>query len=351
MLEKPNIADTKLIDCLVSAYGISVRGIEFLPLGADFNTAVYRVVSDDDRRYFLKLRRVFDPVTVLVPQFLHQQGIAHIIPSLPTTTAITQWWVRVEDFTLILYPYIEGMNGFERPLSCEHWRELGQTLQQIHQLELPSTLVRQIPQESYSPFWRDKVRVFLALVQNTTFDEPVAAQLAAFLRAKASKIEDMIVRAEKAVALLENSLSQEKPRAFVLCHTDIHVGNMHICTDDEALYIVDWDAPIFAPKERDLMFIGAGIGASLRPETVNHAADDEACFYQGYRHFEGINALILSYYRYERIIQDIGEYCDQLLLTDEGGSDREASLQLFMSQFEPNNVVEIAYNTDENNTF
>ncbi len=28
---------------------------------------------------------------------------------------------------------------------------------------------------------------------------------------------------------------------------------------EEALYIVDWDTLIFAPKERELMFIGAGI--------------------------------------------------------------------------------------------
>ncbi len=27
---------------------------------------------------------------------------------------------------------------------------------------------------------------------------------------------------------------------------------------NDALYIVDWDNPILAPKERDLMFIGGG---------------------------------------------------------------------------------------------
>ncbi len=44
----------------------------------------------------------------------------------------------------------------------------------------------------------------------------------------------------------------------MLCHSDIHGGNVLIAEND-ALYIVDWDEPIMAPKERDLMFIGGGI--------------------------------------------------------------------------------------------
>jgi spectinomycin phosphotransferase len=32
-----------------------------------------------------------------------------------------------------------------------------------------------------------------------------------------------------------------------------------IVDKENALYIVDWDTLIFAPVERDLMFIGAGI--------------------------------------------------------------------------------------------
>ena len=61
MLEKPDFQDEKIIACLQTEFGVDVAQITFLPLGADQNTAVYRVVADDATLYFLKLRSgVFD---------------------------------------------------------------------------------------------------------------------------------------------------------------------------------------------------------------------------------------------------------------------------------------------------
>ena len=52
-----------------------------------------------------------------------------------------------------------------------------------------------------------------------------------------------------------------------MCHKDIHGGNILIRTDGQppVLYILDWDDPILAPKERDLMFIGGGIAPKILP--------------------------------------------------------------------------------------
>ncbi len=61
MLEKPELSDEKLIACLQDAYELLVVQVTFLPLGADPNTAVYRVVTEMGTSYFLKLRRgLFD---------------------------------------------------------------------------------------------------------------------------------------------------------------------------------------------------------------------------------------------------------------------------------------------------
>jgi spectinomycin phosphotransferase len=46
LLEKPDIQDGRVIDCLQDAYGMSIVQIEFLPLGADQNTALYRAVAE-----------------------------------------------------------------------------------------------------------------------------------------------------------------------------------------------------------------------------------------------------------------------------------------------------------------
>jgi len=59
-----------------------------------------------------------------------------------------------------------------------------------------------------------------------------------------------------------------------------------------------------------------------------------------------VDPMALAYYRYERIIQDIAVYCEQLFLSDEGGEDRAQSLQYLTSNFLPDGTIEIAYKSD-----
>jgi hypothetical protein len=47
------------------------------------------------------------------------------------------------------------------------------------------------------------------------------------------------------------------------------------------------------------------------------------------------------------IVQDIAVTCEQLLGTSEGGDGRAAMLDQLARQFEPNNVVDMAYATDQ----
>jgi spectinomycin phosphotransferase len=127
---------------------------------------------------------------------------------------------------------------------------------------------------------------------------------------------------------------------YVLCHSDLHAANILISKTGD-LYIVDWDNPIFAPVERDLMFIGGAQYGARRT-----SQEEVALFYHGYGPTR-VNPKALAYYRYERIVQDIAEYCKQLLLTTEGGKDREQSLIYIKANFLPNNTIDIAYKSDE----
>lgn len=80
MVEKPDIPVEKIAACLQAAYEITAVQITFLPLGADQNTAVYRIETDDEIPYFLKLRSgVFDETAGTLTHFLHDQGIRQII--------------------------------------------------------------------------------------------------------------------------------------------------------------------------------------------------------------------------------------------------------------------------------
>jgi spectinomycin phosphotransferase len=332
MLEKPDIPDQLILSHVQDEYGVHATQVTFLPLGADVNTSVYRLVTADGTAYFLKLRKgVFDEIAGLLPQFLKAQGIRAIIA--PIETRSRTLWGSLEDFKMILYPFIEGRNGYEVKLSDQNWHDLGATLKRVHAAHVPPLLSRLIPREVYSSHWRESVRAFLTQIEQTTYDDPVAAKLAVFMKANRDKISHMVGRAEQ----LGHTL-RSRTMEFVLCHSDVHPGNFLIGSDG-VLSLVDWDNPIFAPKERDLMFPGAGMGGD-EPDRR-----EEALFYQGYGKAE-VDQMALVYYRYERILTDIAEFCQQLLLTAEGGEDREQSYKYFTGQFLPGHVVDIAGKSD-----
>lgn len=333
MLEKPHLNDEKILACLREQYALNVVQVAFLPLGADANTAVYRVVSADDRAYFVKLRRgVFDEITAIIPKLLHDKGVKQVIA--PLSTLSHRLWAELSEFRLTVYPFVDGQSGFERDLSDSQWVIFGRALKSVHTAMLPPGLFSRIPSETFSPVWRERVRDFQKQIEDHPFDEPVAAKMAAFLKSEQDEINWLVGRAEQLAAIV-----QTQPLEFVLCHADIHVGNLLIDHDD-TLYIVDWDTVTLAPKERDLMFIGGGLGGGGHtPEA------EETLFYQGYGQTV-INPMLLAYYRCERIVQDIAAYCEQILTTEDGGDDREAGLRQLMSQFLPGAVVDLACRTE-----
>jgi spectinomycin phosphotransferase len=333
MLEKPDVQDELIVARLREEYGLRAVQIAFLPLGADMNTAVYRVVGGDGTLYFLKLRSgVLYETSVALPRFLHDQGVGHIIAPLATRTGYL--WASLEAFKLILYPFVDGRNGYEVAMSDRHWRELATVLKCIHSLSLPAALRSRLRQETYSSRWREIALAFLGWIEQDGFADPVATKLAVFLKAKHTAILDLVKRAER----LGQALQARSP-AFVLCHSDIHAGNVLIDADG-AFYLVDWDDPILAPKERDLMFPGSGQGF------LGHTAEEEeSLFYQGYGPAM-VDARALAYYRYERIVVDIAEFCRQIFLPGGGDHDREQSFRYLTSNFRPNGTIDVAYRSD-----
>jgi spectinomycin phosphotransferase len=332
MLESPCIPDELIISSLKAEYNLDVNHVTFLPLGLDVNTAVYRLEDRMGTAYFLKLRKGdFHPITVEIPHFLSGLGVRTVLSPIETHT--NQLFGSFEDYTTILYPFIPGKDGYELKLSEQHWVELGWTLRRVHTAEIPVSLVSHLPHETYDPQWRVNVKRFQVLIDTIHFNEPVARELSAFMKAKHLEINHLVGRAEELAFELKKSSTD-----FVLCHSDAHPGNYLIAESGE-LYLVDWDNPIFAPKERDLMYFGSGM-AGDQPGGM-----EERSFYQGYGQVK-VNLKALAYYRYERIVQDIAEFCKQLFLTTEGGDDREQAYKFFTSSFLPGNVLDVAVETD-----
>lgn len=338
MIEKQSFPEQRIIDCLNADYGIEVATLRFLPLGADSHAAVYKAEAHDQSFYFVKVKHGrHNDIGSIIHAFLHEAGLQQVIPIVRTLHG--QLASRSDDFSLVVFPFIEGQDGFSRDLTEQQWYTLGKVMRQVHEMTVLASIQGMIRQESFSPKWRQAVRALYPYMEsepggNEGSDEP-ALNLLAFMMKHKAAILRLVDRAEQLSQKIQNQVHE-----FVLCHSDIHGGNVLI-DKNEAIYIIDWDEPIMAPKERDLMFIGGGVA------NVWNKPHEEELFYKGYGMTE-INWEILSYYRHERIVEDIAIYGQQLLLTTAGGQDRMEMYQQFVSQFAPQGVVEIAFKTDEN---
>ncbi|ETZ04480.1 phosphotransferase enzyme family protein [Holospora undulata HU1] len=256
MLIKPNLKDEEIIACLREAYGLTVEKITFLPLGADFNTAVYRVTTTDGADHFLKLRSgEFLEASVSVPKYIADLGIKQVIPPLATKTG--QLWTGLASFKAILYPYVESRNGVDTKLSEDHWAQFGEVIKKLHSTDIPSSITKDIPRETFSSKGRETVKAFLVRIESEGGEEPVAVKMALFLKSKSAESLKIIEQTEELAITI-----QKQPLDYVLCHADMHGWNL-ILDKENALYIVDWDTIIFALSHLHMrqsidLFIKAG---------------------------------------------------------------------------------------------
>ena len=330
------VADAAIVACLRASYGVAVAELTFLPLGYDADAWVYQAVADDGRAYFVKVRRgaVYAP-SVAVPRALRAAGLAEVVAPLPTIDGSP--WGEAEGCATLLYDFLEGENGWETGFTLPQWTERGAFLARLHASALPDEIARTVPRETFAPDQRrsDVVRGLLAR-EYDDLDEPIARELAALVRERREEIGQVLRRAEELGRML-----QARHGAFVLCHADSHAGNVMI---DPAggLHIVDWDQPIYAPRERDLMF-------ALTTALAGCAAGspEEEAFFAGYGPARP-DPVALAYYRYEWAVQDIGEFASSIVVrTHTGEEERRDSLRMLKVQFEPGEIIDAAYRSEE----
>ncbi|MBS0288606.1 MAG: GNAT family N-acetyltransferase [Proteobacteria bacterium] len=323
------LSDQQISDSLKIHYDIDIIKLFVLPKGADINACVFKADAKDQSSYFVKQRLGYhDEINLTIVELLVQAGIQPIIP--PIKTKQQQSMVSIKGSHLIVYPFIEGQDGFSHPLSDKQWIKLGKALRQIHDLKVPMAVRKKLRKENYTSKFRQSVRSLYNQFNTLLVKDEIAEKLFIYLKQEQKAILHLVDSAENLAKKIISSLNPK----YNLCHSDIHAGNVLINGED-TLYIVDWDEPMMAPRERDLMFIGGGVG------NVWNQPHEEILFYQGYGEVT-IDKNILAYYRHERIVQDIAEYAAQLLLSTAGGESRKIMFQHFMGMFASRGVVEIA---------
>ena len=330
MLEPPPIPESAITECLRASYGLAVIEIAFLPIGYDASAWVYRVTADGGQSYFLKLRRgTVHAASVTVARFLKERGIGQVVAPIPTRAG--QLSARLKDYTLLLYPWIEGRTGAQADgdLSDDRWIEYGALVRRIHETRLPSDLSEAIPSEDFvlKHGWSETIRRFVSVMRQE-HDNPYEHRFARLWRQHDAEIMRVVEQAERLGSLLGH-----RQRDFVLCHGDIHTSNL-LVTPDGRLFVVDWDQPILAPRERDLMFV---VGGDVTPTNC------ETLFFTGYGATD-VDALALAYYHFEWCVQEFVDFGERVfLLADVGDETKADSVRGFAALFEPGDVVEAAH--------
>ena len=329
MIEKPNIQDEKINVALHENYSVQASEIEFLPIGNDASAFAYHVETKNQTSYFLKLKKgISNRAGLFVPRFLKDNGSEQVIAPLPTKTQGLS--VKVDEFDLILYPFIAGNEEMKIGMTETQWTEFGSTLKRIHSTELPADIAQFLGRETFIPKWSTPAKIFHEQVSTRSFDDPYQKELATFWKENNETIQTLIERAE-----LIGKRLQQTDLEFVLCHADIHTANI-ILTEEQDMFIVDWDDTLLAPKERDLMFVLNDDKALTKKEQL---------FFKGYGDVE-INPLVLAYYRYEWCVQEIGDFGERVFLAgDAGETTKQDAVEGFIKLFSHDDVVDAALNT------
>ncbi len=100
---------------------------------------------------------------------------------------------------------------------------------------------------------------------------------------------------------------QSRSLPCVICHADLHARNL-IRNRAGQVCVIDWDEVMLAPKERDFIFV--------RPPHAD-------AFFQGYGQAE-IDWVALTYFLWERVVQDLIECTHNVCFRDDWGEESRA---------------------------
>ncbi|HWA82817.1 MAG TPA: phosphotransferase [Fimbriimonadaceae bacterium] len=290
MQDEPQVEPKRIVETLDASYGVVASAIRFLPVGYDPYAAVYRLDASDGQAFFLKVR--LDSTCgkgLAISRALADRGIANILAPLRSRNG--KLMEAFDGHGLIVYPFVEGRDAAQAGMSDSQWIEFGKTLRLVHDSGLAAPGART---ESFSLPSAKLLRA-VAQAAEKVYESSAATEFAQFWLDRSEAILDIVRIAEDLAAGLRS-----RSFDFALCHSDVHAANV-LVADDGRIWILDWDDPILAPRERDLLFVvGSRISRRVEPR-------EEELFFAGYGPWE-VDRDLLRYYRLERLVEDLGEF-------------------------------------------
>ena len=232
---------------------------------------------------------------------------------------------------MIVYPFIEGEVTWNPPMTDEQWQNVGKTFNQIHRVKLPADGFESLRKETFDPtVYSHSVYAFDAQQARAEGGSQVEQELRLSWIEHQPTIHQGVTFLEKLAGALQQ---QSGPQ--VICHADLHPSNM-MRGQANQVFVIDWDDVMLAPKERDFIFIS---DARANPSTQH----DTAPFFQGYGPTE-IDWIALTYYLWERVIQDVIAFAEEVFFRDDlGEATKMESLQRFRINLSKGGKIEEAF--------
>ena len=274
---------SELIHLLSTHYGIAATSI--VPLALDHAPAslIALVETLSGQTFFLKFKREIVPGSLSIASLLYARSIPVLAP-LPSLSHRLS--VPVGDFFLVLYPFLNARPVDHRSLTPEQWRNLGLTLRRIHETPLSKVLLAAIPHATFIP-WGE---LFLAECTEAFTHREQALQTLWQVH------QDLLTNFFSFTQELGIAASLAAP-TFHLCHNDFHSDNVLLNPASGDLTIIDWDNPMWGPRERDLLFI---------------APEDRPAFEVGYGPIEEVPE-VARYVHADWLLQDLLDCFSRLL--------------------------------------
>ena len=299
-----DIDKAALIKRVRQEYGIEVQSLTFVPEGEV--AYCYVAMCGNGDRYFLKLLSDsrLGQISASTLDFylpltwnLYSKGI---LPNVahPIRTTDGCFRTHFEGQPLVLFNFVDGRTvGYESPLPDDILEGLAGLVGILHR-NTPEIGVEEPRLERFDiRFQGDLVNGLQVLASTAPRDRKGQQELREILSPRREEIVGLLSRLQEL-----QHLARDAGKEMVLCHTDLHGGNLMVNGRGD-LYILDWEGALVAPPEHDL-FVFAG--------------DDRfmGLFLPNYEREFGpvsLDSEVFGFYYYRRNLEDLTDWIVRIL--------------------------------------
>jgi hypothetical protein len=308
------VDDQILTKLICQAYGLPVEHLTYLKQA--WVAHCYAVDCAGDRQFFLKhyererQARFYARDLEFYLSLCDQLAQKQLLPTVarPVPTLHKQFSLSFDGHLLILFEWIEGQTvGFGR-LSEEVLIKAATAVGRLHkstpQIEWPNP-----PRETFDLPFQEALLNNLDVLEGIASADSIGKQgLRDLLLPRKDEVRRLVTRLGELQARVRGTY-----HAMVICHTDLHGGNM-ILDDRGMLHLLDWEGATFAPPEHDLIFFEWD--ERFKSLFLPH-------YERAFRPTR-LDREMLGFYYYRRNLEDLAEWVTRILYEDNGDEqDRE----------------------------